>query len=154
MNQPATATSGAGERQKLSSSDGRAPVGPGVGQATAESQTILQTSQAFVQAEFSRLLNVFYLLNGAVVVMVGVLAVADLFLLIRQPPEAHYQRLITDKVLIALISASAAQLGLLAVSAGRQVLRLWGDALSLVGFARNSTTAGHADPTAASDEAP
>jgi len=68
--------------------------------------------------------------------MVGVLAYEDYSLVTRQPQEVHYQRLITDKVIMTLISASAAQLGLLAVSAGKQLLLIPDKTLSFIGSTR------------------
>jgi len=96
-------------------------------------QDYVQNEQAYVQKEFSGLLGVFYLLNGGVAALVAVFAVFDAYMVYHRPPEAHYQRLITDKVIMALIAASAAQLGSLAVAVGTQLLRLRNAPVSPVG---------------------
>lgn len=135
MMPPRTETPGVSRRGESASGE-KPPLREGGSDEIADYTKLLDKWQTFVQRELSRLLWVFYALNGAVVLMVGVLAYEDYSLVTRQPQEVHYQRLITDKVIMTLISASAAQLGLLAVSAGKQLLLIPDKTLSFIGSTR------------------
>jgi hypothetical protein len=121
--------------------------------AASESQTILRLQidlakawQDFVQQEFSGLLRVFFRLNFCVLALILTLAMTDVILTVELPPEAHYQRLITDKIILALIAAYAAQLGSLAIAVGTQLLRLRNETLSTAAAKAAVNTAGDAAP--------
>jgi hypothetical protein len=124
-------------RSRLAATEARPTVsGAAVSQATAEELTLLTKTQEFVQREFSRLLVVFYSFNGVVIFMVVALSAMDFWFMTARPPGTPYQRLITERVIMALIAASAAQLGALAFSVGKQVLRLQNSTLALVAATR------------------
>jgi hypothetical protein len=68
--------------------------------------------------EVRRLLNIFYLVNGAVFLFTFIVWSAEKLF----PPPAPDGRIVTEHVLLALIAASAAQLGVLAVAVGRGLI--------------------------------
>jgi hypothetical protein len=75
--------------------------------------------QDFLRSETKKLLGVFYVLNGAVFLLVVVLWCGETF----HAVQNQHPPIITERVILALIAASAAQLGGLAVAAAMAVIK-------------------------------
>ena len=80
--------------------------------------------QTFLRNEIKSLLRAFYAVNTVVALLVVILAILD-YRHSWQPEVSGsvYKPLITERVVLALIGASAAQLGCLAAAAGTSMFK-------------------------------
>jgi len=81
--------------------------------------------QIFLREELSKLFRVFYWINGSILSFMVVLLLSDCGQAVLSIvfPNFHPHVYLTEKILLALIAATAAQLGALAFSAGLAMFR-------------------------------